>query len=386
MGMNFGCLNGRSAADIGARPERSLRQYRPHAIAADWAESPTTTSHPLVELRETAGGVLSEVDISNIVQSSTMATEANQEQKRDDKRHDADEVNTPCGARNTFCQDAFSPPASGAAAATASSQGEALNRASDLAIHATRADKIVVLHLNFVSAWRRREENSPWTSIKQMMELMAKEHDICVEWKRLEGILSVKGIATKAQEVQRCIEEHNRESGVCVIGVLSMDDSNRHALTHELEQQSNTLKPVYDKLRDGTKKLMIVCRDEASKRLGARVCSVFIQERLETSLPRTFFDAPGPGLVLSWWNAVSSKQLVEISKFMNIQPEPILYLDGQKRSISMPSLLRIWNSVSYITKKTVPWPTKLLSSCHTVEVSMPAAFPSQGRIRSPGIW
>eukprot|EP00117_Sycon_ciliatum_P035240 scpid69404/ scgid26761/ len=333
MGMNFGRLNGRRAAhyDMGARPERSLGRYLPHAIAADWAESPTTTSHPLVELRETAGGVLSEVDISNIEQSSVMAMEANQEQKRDDERHDADEVNTPCGVRNTFCQYAFSPPASGAAAATASSQGETLSRASDPAIHATRADKIVVLHVNFVSAWRHCEENSPWTTIEQMMELMAKEHDIRVEWKRLDGILSVQAIGTNAQEVQRCLEEHNRESGVHVIGVLSMDDSNRLAVTHEIEQQSNTLKPVYDKLRDGTRKLMIVCRDEASKRLGARVCSVGIQDRLENSLPRAFFDALGPGLVLSWWNTVSSKQLVEISKFMDIQRKPILYLDGGKK-------------------------------------------------------
>ncbi|XP_065182301.1 uncharacterized protein LOC135813011 [Sycon ciliatum] len=179
------------------------------------------------------------------------------------------------------------------------------------------ARSVLVIHANyFCSYWSQSGNDESWARVQAVLEELESKCTVAVTWRRFDGMWSVQDIQRVASDVGRAIEE-NRGKHSAIYGCLSLDDSNRLAITHDISRQSNTLKPVFTALKE-TQAVCIACRDEYSKVLGTRLCSLQIMDCLECSLDACFFDDSGTGLVLSWWKKVSCKQLVAIDVFLGV--------------------------------------------------------------------
>eukprot|EP00117_Sycon_ciliatum_P015757 scpid85224/ scgid15480/ len=193
------------------------------------------------------------------------------------------------------------------------------------------ARSVLVIHANFCSYWSQSGNDESWARVQAVLEELESKCTVAVTWCRFDGIWSVQDIQRVASDVGRAIEE-NRGKHSAIYGCLSLDDSNRLAITHDISQESNTLKPVFTALKE-TQAVCIACRDEYSKVLGTRLCSLQIMDCLECSLDACFFDDSGTGLVLSWWKKVSCKQLVAIDVFLGVTGDqaedlPLVRLPG----------------------------------------------------------
>eukprot|EP00117_Sycon_ciliatum_P034447 scpid66072/ scgid2816/ len=182
---------------------------------------------------------------------------------------------------------------------------------------------VYFLHVNFCSCWRETSDDQGWKFLKDTLS----GFDYCtdVKFKQLDGILSVQNIteiAARIEDVHKSIsEEESKQGNVIIYGMLSLDESNRYAISHTTQQQSNTLKPVYDNLKKvcNNAPIFVVCRDENSKwLLPTGLASTRIEDTL--SLQVNEHD-----ILLSWWKRPTLFQISKVATHCQVQfPEPMM--------------------------------------------------------------
>ncbi|XP_065181359.1 uncharacterized protein LOC135811999 isoform X1 [Sycon ciliatum] len=175
-------------------------------------------------------------------------------------------------------------------------------------------EKVLCLPVNLCESMKGVNGKEALENIRIVTEYIAKHHGIPLEWREpIEGIYSVQRINDVASEIQSLtVTEKER-----VTSILLIDDSNRLAISLASSQQSNTLQPVYNALKELSKGRLvcIVCKDEKTKIHTVSLRSTVTFDKAGIQLGEGKQDGEQE-LLLSIWTKASAAQGREVARVM----------------------------------------------------------------------